>query len=116
MARSWGQALVEFALILPIFLMLMLGGLQVGLALMVRYELVHAAIDGADAGARDIDPLTRCDTALAVLASDYGRVPDNDSCTAGSSIEVTAAVDLPLLVPLGPGVWRIAVDERAALP
>lgn len=111
-----GQALVEFALVLPLLLLFTLGAFQVGVALMVRAELAHAAREGAIAGANEPAQPRRCDTALAVLAEVYGRSPDDARCipAVGSSIEVHAAIRLPLFIP-GPDAWTIAVTERAVI-
>jgi hypothetical protein len=108
--------MVEFALILPLLLLLILGGLQVGLALLTRMELVHAASEAAIAGASTPAPPRRCPTALAVLAEVYGRDPDDARCTpsARRQLEVRAVVNLPLFIP-GPDHWTIVVTERAAI-
>jgi Flp pilus assembly protein TadG len=109
-----GQALVEFALVLPVLLLLILGSMQVAVALMVRAELAHAAREGAIAGAAEPDQPKRCDTALAALAEVYGRPLDDAKCVpaVGNAIEVSADVDLRLFIP-GWDHWRLAVTERA---
>lgn len=111
-----GQALVEFALILPVQLVLILGALQLGVALMVRSELAHAAREAAVAGAAEPSQPRRCDTALAALAAVYGRAPDDARCSpsVGPAVEVYAAVDAPDFVP-GLDAWTIAVTERAVI-
>lgn len=99
-----GQALVEFALVLPLLLLVILGAAQLGLALIVRLELAHAAIEGS----RAID----CDAALAVVVEVYGRTPTRLGCRADERLlTVDAAVDVPLLI--GVGHWRVAVTERS---
>lgn len=111
-----GQAIVEFALILPLLLLLILGSLQVGVALMVRSELSHAVREAAVAGATAASQPERCPAALAALVTVFGRDPETAHCTpaTGNAIEVSAAVDLPLFIP-GPDVWRISVTERAII-
>ena len=105
---------MEFALILPILLLLVLGSIEVGLAMVTRYELVHAATEGAIAGAST--PGDRCADAMAVTAAIYGRQLTDLACEpAGTSLAVTAGVDLPLFVPVGRGVWHIVVTERSEL-
>lgn len=109
-----GQALVEFALILPLLMLLILGGIQVGIGLMTRYELVVAAAEGADTGALDRTPETRCTTALAATTAVYAHPLAALDCSSPSGlVEVTASVDLPLLFPLFGTTWRISVSERA---
>ena len=111
-----GQALVEFALILPLLLFVILGGIQVGLAMTVRYELVVAAAEGADTGALDRTPETRCSTALAATAAVYGHPLASSDCRLPTGlVEVTAAVDLPLVFPLFGASWHISVTQRAEI-
>lgn len=114
MPRWRGQALVETALVLPLLLFVILGGIQVGLAMTVRYELVVAAATGADSGALDRTPESRCATALDATAAVYGHPLAASSCRLPAGlVEVSAAVDLPLIVPLFGASWRISVTERA---
>src|SRR3954452_20501511 len=55
-----GAALVEFALILPLLLLIVFGGLTAGLAYTHKSEIVHAVRDGARYGATV--PRDQCDT------------------------------------------------------
>lgn len=108
-----GQALVEFALILPIILFLALGVIQVGIAMTLRMELVHATAEAARLGA--VAEAERCEAALDGLAAILGRDPDHVGCTeAGGLLSVTAE-----LHPVGylPGLdsWTISVTQRAAI-
>lgn len=106
-----GQALVEFAIILPLLLLLILGTFQVGIGLVVRYELGHAASEAAIVGASD----GTCVAALAALVEVYGRAPDESGCTRDASlVEVSAGVELPMLLPVGDG-WFIRVAARAGI-
>jgi Flp pilus assembly protein TadG len=107
-----GQALVEFALILPLLLLLTLGSFQVGVALMARYELGHAVTESAIVGATEPAQPQRCDAALAALAEVYG--PDRSDCTATDlTITVSAGIDLPLFVPWFTESWAINADATA---
>jgi Flp pilus assembly protein TadG len=123
MSRSWGQALVEFAIILPLILLLILGSVQVGEALIVRYDLGHAVIEGADTGAGVRGVPNECKAALAALAEVYGRPTYNATCKSTKGlIEVGATADLRLLLNLGGAVchtdpgsrcWPIRVTARS---
>lgn len=108
-----GQALVEFALILPILLLLVLGGLGVGLVEIQRYQLTHAAAEGAIAGANDHDPSTRCASALGAAVAVLGHEPTDKSCTTDSLVSVRLVMDVPVVVPFLPSPWRVSVIERA---
>src|SRR6516165_4731201 len=55
-----GAAMVEFVLIIPLFLMLIFGGVTAGMAYEHKAEVVHAVRDGARYGATV--PLGQCDT------------------------------------------------------
>jgi len=46
-----GQAVVEFAIVLPLLLLLLLGMVNIGLAVQAQLVLTHAAWEGARAGA-----------------------------------------------------------------
>jgi Flp pilus assembly protein TadG len=55
-----GAAMVEFVLILPVFLLIVFGGITAGLSYEHKAEVVHAVRDGARYGATV--PLDQCDT------------------------------------------------------
>ena len=95
---------------------LLLFGIQVGLAMTVRYELVVAAATGADTGALDRTPESRCSTALAATAAVFAHPLASSGCrlTLGL-VEVSAGYDLPLILPLFGATWRINVSERAPI-
>jgi len=61
---SRGQALVEFALILPIFVLLLTGMLDFGSGLYSRMTVINAAREGARAAVTAADP-TAVDTTVA---------------------------------------------------
>jgi hypothetical protein len=53
---SKGQAIVEFAVVLPILLLLSIGLINLGLLTYAQLELGHAAWEGARAGATILEP------------------------------------------------------------
>src|SRR5215510_7319382 len=53
-----GAALVEFAILLPVFLLIVFGGLTAGIAFSHKSEVIHAVRDGARYGATV--PLDQC--------------------------------------------------------
>lgn len=106
-----GQALVEFALITPILLVLMLGGLSVGLLVLDRIVLTHAAQEAAVWGASHAGD---CSGALARVPQVLGRQPDSKVCDRfGQVIEVTLSDDRPVLAPLVPLPTSVTVTARA---
>lgn len=117
MRRSRGQALVEFALILPIQLMLFLGAFTVYQASSIRDDLKRAASEGAIAGASEPGPPRRCIHALDVTDRVLGYHPTRQSCRREDDLlAVTLTEDLPIRIPFFPvSSWRIVVTERAAI-
>jgi hypothetical protein len=108
-----GQALVETALVLPILLMVIIGGLALGLAILDRYELAHAAIEGVDAAAGVGRP-ARCSRAIAVERRVLGRRPAAETCRPGGPyVELTLSEPFPLPIPFVPGDFVVTVTERA---
>jgi len=111
---SLGQALLEAALTLPILLFVLLGGISIGLIVLDRYELQHAATEGAIAGAGSRSQ--RCANATSVAIRVLGRRPGSTSCVVRSRIvELTVAEDLPIYVPALSNPFPIRVTARAAL-
>lgn len=72
-----GQALVEFAFVLPILLLLIVGLIDFGLLFYTQMSVVNAAWEGARAGATIVDP-TNGDQEIigAIHAAAYGLDPD----------------------------------------
>jgi hypothetical protein len=136
--RSRGQSLVEFALIVPIMLVLAGGALDLGRLFYARVSIENAAREGAFFGSTN----PRCDTAVRSLCdnpgtvdwrvrneatgltgltvnfacSDAGTPVTVTSCGAGHTYEVSVSTDFdfvtPLLVPLlGDG---LVLEARAS--
>lgn len=110
-STSSGQAVVEFALILPLMLLLLLGVFAVGVFEIRSLRLVHAAIEGAVAGAGS--PGDPCGLALETARKVYGSAPDTSACDVqGQFIEVTLSDRINLPPPLD---WLATSSQRAAL-
>jgi Flp pilus assembly protein TadG len=104
--------LIEFALVLPLMLVLILGVFQVGLLLLMRTELVHAAQQGAIAGAAEPAVPRRCTTAIATAEVIYGSAPDDSQCAQPGNIVTLRLLDaVPVVSPFGP--WTVDVTARA---
>jgi hypothetical protein len=98
--RRRGQALVEFALVTPLLLFMILGGLQLGLIAISRIELQHAVQEGAIAGASEPLVPRRCDVAKATVPRILGRAPQKVRCHAPGQMLVVDATDtVPRLTP-----------------
>jgi hypothetical protein len=72
-SRSSGQALVEFAFVLPVLLLLMVAIVDFGIIFYTQMTVTNAAWEGARAGATIVDP-TQGDQEItgAVQAAAYG--------------------------------------------
>jgi hypothetical protein len=124
MSGERGQALVEFALVLPLLLVLMLGVVLVAEIGVARLALEHAAAEAARTGSlTNDDDLVRSTAAAAVTPLDPALVKviikptQNDgprsSAPRGSLIHVRLRYALP--IPLGfVGLPRLIVEGTAA--
>lgn len=126
--RSSGQAIVEFALVLPILLLLAIGLINIGLMINAQLELSNAAWEGARAGATIRDPTSGDDeitgAVLAALSTvDAGDLQIDIDPTAaewprsepwplprGYPLTVRLSYPFPLMLPLAPVV---TLDARA---
>ena len=78
--QTRGQAMVEFALVLPVFVMLLVGMMDMGFALYSKMTVINAAREGARA---------------AVDAPDYSKVPTLvtaavQSAASGTSVDMSS--------------------------
>lgn len=125
--RNWcrlrsddGSAIAEFALITPLLLFVVLGVLQVALALFIRTSLIAAAEEGARGAAlagSDISfgqqratHLARSSVAGAGVSDISGRLIAIDGAPA---VEMVITAELPLIGFFGP--WPMQVTGRAIL-
>jgi Flp pilus assembly protein TadG len=113
-----GQALVEFALVTPLLLLIMLGGVQVGLGVIHLMRLEHAVMEGVIAGASEEQPSQRCDVAELVTIKVLRHVPTSMQCSLtnpGNLLTIEAHDDLTLIVPLFTDIWTISATESAVV-
>ena len=98
-AERRGVATVEFAIVAPLFFLLVLGCIELGRALMVQQILTNAS----RAGARVAVTLSGTKSAAIAAASDFAQgasvdsvnvdvVPDPSAASAGEMITVTVTV------------------------
>lgn len=90
-----GQALIEFALILPLLLFVIVGGLGLGLTVIHRMQLQHAAQELSVAAAS-----TDCAAAMTKTRDLLGYTLQTMTCSvAGQEVTVHLAQSWPALVP-----------------
>lgn len=111
-----GSAAVEFALVLPLVLVLALAVLQVGLFLKDQLVLVGAARAGAREAA--VSPADQ-DARAAVLRASVGLDPEAIEVSIlreggmGTAVEVTVRYRAPVVVPLVRWLFPEAVTLSA---
>lgn len=99
-----GQALVEFALVLPLFLMILFGLLQFGLAFSNYLTLNAAAREGARTAAITADVDTIKNRAREAASTVPGlETPvityEDGTRTVGKGVTVTLHAPVPILLP-----------------
>jgi len=131
-----GQGLVEFALILPIFLLLVIGALDFGMAFYTKVVLTNSAREGANymvyhrlAGMANSFQATKehvvkegansgftIDTANIQVACLVGGSPDV-TCPSRSTVVVTVTHNMPLLVDvIFHGPLQLRSEARMLIP
>lgn len=114
--REGGSAVVEFALVLPMLLLVALAFVQVGLLARDELLLVQAARAGARAAAVDPDDTLVRDTAIR---SAPGLDPDRVAVDVrrpgerGQPVTVAVMYDAPLRVPMAGWLFPPQVELRA---
>ena len=98
-----GSAVVEFALVLPLVLVVVLGLVQVGLVVRDRLLLEAAARAGARAAAHQPDPDAAKSAALAAapgLDPALANVETSRAGSRGDPVTVRVTYDEPFRIPL----------------
>jgi len=115
-----GQSLLEFALVLPVFLVLVFGIIDFGLGLRAWISITNSAREGARIGAvrGTCDEIRQQvkDTSGGLVTSDdqIEITPEDCVWTAGESVTVTVSYEYDLITPLG-GMLSI-LGDGAGLP
>jgi Flp pilus assembly protein TadG len=111
--KSPGQALVEFALVLPLLLLLILGAMDRGRVITTKMVMTNAAREGANYLSRNafsdktVPVATRL-TETRTLIADYGLSQDiiidttedidiQGCCTKGSPVTITVTQEVDLI-------------------
>ncbi len=113
-----GESMVEFALVLPLLLMVLIGVVQFGLVYHAQNVATTAAQEGARLGAtEDGDPTIAEGRTLDVLRSGLGSVGDGFEVSASESedwVTVSASGGYPLIIPWV-GSHTISIDAEAEM-
>lgn len=106
-----GAAAVEFALVLPLFLVLVFGIVEFGRGYHTKTTLTHAAREGARVAALNIgDPVQAARQAAPSLNQGLLQVSVSASpCTVGQPVSVTVTYPVVYNVPfVNDGTWTIS--------
>jgi len=119
--KNWGQAVLEFALVLPMLLLLIVGALEFGRVYFVKIVLTNAAREGAyflsfnksdseNCSGSGVDKICFLETRQAVMdeATNSGVSLTNDDitistpcCTAGQTVTVGVGTTIEDLILIG---------------
>lgn len=110
-----GQSIVEFAVVLPVFLVLLFALVDFGRGFQSWIEVTNAAREGARAGATGADSGAIETRARAAAASlDQGSLSVSSSGaggTPGGSVVVTTTYQLSLITPISPLLTLLSGDS-----
>lgn len=101
-----GQALVEFALILPILLLLIMGIIQFGMVINAYLSIQNAAREGARAGIvgnTDLEVTTIMIATSPSLREEYLSItitPTEINRSAGEPLTVKVSYSYPIIIPI----------------
>jgi Flp pilus assembly protein TadG len=123
-----GQAAVEFALILPVYLLILCGSIEFGRAFFAYSQLLQAVQDGARYGAvlhQENDAVTSrvqqdapgggTDTVTIACATAPGNTqPVVGDCKRGNLLRVTGQHSQTLLIPILP-ISAFALSATASM-
>jgi Flp pilus assembly protein TadG len=111
-SQDGGQAMVEFTLILPAFLVMVFAVVDFGRAYSAYVTITNAAREGARYGIAAPTDSAGITSRVQSTAGSYNdsnltvTVSCNTSCTSGQDVVVTAKYNLSLITPLA-GVLKL---------
>lgn len=113
--RERGASLIEFAIVLPIFLLLIGGMVDLGRAFFTKVTLTNAAREGARSAMYGTSPTARAGNAASSIP---GATVSPNSCSAGATTgDITVTVTAPFhWIVLGPAMNIITAGSGDSLP
>jgi Flp pilus assembly protein TadG len=108
-----GQAAVEFALIVPVFLLLVAGTIQFGQVYFAYAQLLQAAQEGARYGA--VLPNTRNDAAIIARVQQMAPGRTADPVTVTSTVSATSSTPVATASRTRGNLLTVSVQHSAAL-
>lgn len=121
-AQRRGAALVEFALVAPIFLAIIVGSIEFGRAIMVQEALTNASREGARVGVLDGSLTTDVSSAVNTYLTGMSisgattAVSPTDPGTSPNGTQVTVTVSIPYTtVTWVPSPWFLKNATLSAI-
>lgn len=114
-----GQSLIEFALVLPIFLLVVFGLFDIGRIVFLKVELENAVREGARMGMvgksfAEIEDLITAQPGLSGAGIDRS-CDDGDKCEYGSRLTVEASLPVEVMVGLVPALPSPNITASASV-
>jgi Flp pilus assembly protein TadG len=116
MERESGSAVVEFALVLPLILVLLLGLVEVAVIARTEIQLVHATREGAREAAASPDTSRAAAAVRGALGSrgSAARIAISRPATVGQSAVVTVSMPYRVVTPIFGG-FTVTLSSRAVM-
>lgn len=117
MKDARGGAVVEFALVVPLVLAVLLGAVEVALVARAQLEVSQAAREGAREAAASPDPGLAAAAVRSALGPEAGaraRVSVSRDHVVGGRAEVVVVVPHRVAAPLLGG-WTVMLEGRASM-
>lgn len=117
MSRQHGSAVVEFALVVPLVLVVLLAAVEVALVARAQLEVSNAAREGAREAAASPDPSLAVAVVRSVLGPDAGsraRVSVSRDHVVGGRAEVMVVVPHRVAAPVLGG-FTVELEGRASM-
>jgi Flp pilus assembly protein TadG len=114
-----GQSMIEFALVLPIILLIVFGTLDIGRIVFLKAELENAVREGARLG-RVTQPFSDAPVRTRIkaqpgLANATVVASCPGGCAYGSTLTVTATLPVSIIVGLVPALPSLTIDASASV-
>jgi Flp pilus assembly protein TadG len=111
--RRAGQAVAEFAFVLPLFLLIMSGTIEFGRAYIAYAQLLQAAQEGARYGA--VLPNTRDDAAIRTRVQQLAPGGAADTVTISSTVSPTSNTAVTASSRTRGNVLTVAIQHNQSL-
>jgi Flp pilus assembly protein TadG len=109
--KRWGAAAVEFAVVAPLFFLLIFGMIEFGRMVMIQQVITNASREGARAAVLDGATSTAVKSAVVTYMANGGVTVTTSNVTINPTDPTTAATGSPVTVTVS-----VAFDQVSWLP